>query len=71
MSAMAFWRRSVSVGAGARGGFWVLRVVGGGREAFVILLGVGPKARVCWARAVGLEGLRRVAGMMDTMALGL
>ena len=36
------------------------------RGAFVILLvGVGPKARVCWARwEAVVEGLRRVGGIV-------
>lgn len=38
----------------------------GGALGFVILLELGPKERVFWERAVGLEGLRRVGGMIAT-----
>lgn len=70
LSERAFWSRAVSVGGW--GFFLLLPVVGVGREAFVILLGVGPKARVCWARAlVVFEGLRREGGILDGVGDGL
>lgn len=69
LSERAFWSRAVSVGGW---GFFLLLPVVGGREAFVILLGVGPKARVCWARApVVFEGLRREGGILDGVGDGL
>ena len=39
---------------------------GGRAVGFMILLELGPKERVFWERAVGLEGLRRVGGMIST-----
>ena len=40
------------------------------REGLVTLLELGPKARVCWARAVVEEGLRRVGGMFGASLWG-
>ncbi len=61
-SATAFWSLSASVGVGV--GWEGLGLpAAAAREGLVILLGLGPKARVCWARAVAAEGLRRVGGM--------
>ena len=53
-------------------GFLLLLLLVEREEAFVILLAVlaGPKARVCWARGVGLEGLRRVGGIVWVFLVG-
>ncbi len=59
-SATAFWSLSASVGGRVEG---LGLPAAAGREGLVILLDLGPKARVCWARAVEAEGLRRVGGM--------
>ena len=61
ISATAFCSRSASVGA-AEEAFFLLEVAGW--EGLVTLLVLGPKARVCWARAAEPEGLRRVGGML-------
>lgn len=74
LSERAFWSRSVSVGGWEREeDFFLLAEAVVGREAFVILLGVGPKARVCWARAVVVvfEGLRREGGILGGVGDGL
>lgn len=70
MSAAAFWSRSAE--AGVREGFCFLPAAAEavGREGLVTLLALGPKARVCWARAVEAEGLRRVGGMLDGWMVG-
>ena len=47
---------------GAREAFFLPEAAGW--EALVTLLELGPKARVCWARAAEPEGLRRVGGML-------
>ena len=60
MSATAFCNLSESVGA--REAFFLPEAAGW--EALVTLLELGPKARVCWARAAEPEGLRRVGGML-------
>lgn len=59
MSATAFWSRCESVGAREE-----VFLPAAGREGLVTLLELGPKVRVCWARAVEAEGLRRVGGIL-------
>ena len=56
--------------SGSVGGCFFLVPAAEERGAFVILLvGVGPKARVCWARwEAVVEGLRRVGGMVGGSA---
>ena len=60
---MAFSKRS------SWAGFESFFFEGGGREGLVTLLWLGPKARVCWARTEGLEGLRRVGGIVAMVDL--
>ena len=36
----------------------------GGKDGFVTLFELGPKARVCWLRVEVLEGLRRAGGIL-------
>lgn len=62
MSATAFCSRSESVGG--REVDFFLPAAAAGWEGLVTLLECGPKARVCWARAVVFEGLRRLGGML-------
>ena len=59
MSATAFWGLSASLGVWEED----FGLPAAGREGLVTLLELGPKARVCWARALEVEGLRRVGGM--------
>lgn len=63
---------SRSAEAGVREGFCFLPAAAEavGSEGLVTLLTLGPKARVCWARAVEAEGLRRVGGMLGGWVVG-
>lgn len=65
---MGFWVLDGSVGV--REGFFLLLLSAKGRVGLVTLFVLGPKARVCWARAVEVVGLRRVGGMFVGWILG-